>query len=1736
MRISSMRGRTLGLICGMVLPMAIGVAQGADAVPGRSSTLLPDGRLLLLGGERSGVSQAAAIVENPRDGAQSLLPGGLRQARAWHSATMLPTGSVLVLGGLGEDGRFLGSPEALDPVTGTSSPFQMPGFDPRAFHTATLLTDGRVLIAGGRSQSGQVLDTLVLWDYRTNLVTPIDGGMKVAREKHSATLLPDGRVLFGGGVDSHGAPLVSNEIFDPESEETTLQPTRAPEETAEPPLRLEVSLPQDGAAEVALDGIFTFRFSRPLDPRTANRHTVTFAGPDGAVPANVVPAESGMLLFVVPETGLLPATEYQIALSGLESGTEDLPDTTLSFTTADFLLAAPGLGFDIAEVSAAGDSSVLSADRNLPALVAQDGVTALSGQVLRIDGSPLMNVTLSIGGQSAKTDASGRFLLSSVPDGHQVLVIDGTTASTAAAAFGVFEAGLELETGKTNILPYTIWMTKLDTAHVATISSPTKTETVLTNPLLPGLELHLPPSAVIYDRNWKPVTRIGITPIPLNRPPFPLPNVHVPIYFTIQPGGAWITVQDPKEPQGGWLVYPNTYHSAPGTRYDFWNYDATGKGWYIYGHGTVTPDGKSIVPDQGVLIYGFTGAMVGSPDLAPFGGPAPGNTSSDDGDPVDLGTGLFVLNTTDLYIPDTIPITLRRTYRQNDTISRAFGIGSTHIYDIFLIGDTNPWTYVDLVLPDGSQIYFPRISPGTSYDDAVYQNTSGSTVFYGATMSWNGNGWNMVLKDGTTLIFPDGILASDPQQAALLGIIDRNGNTVQLARDSSSNLLSITSPSGRWIDFTYDSSNRVIQAEDNLGRAVTYAYNAAGSLASVVDASGKTTSYTYDANNNMLSLTDARGIVYVQNQFDSNNRVVKQKLADGGIYRFDYTLNAKGNVMETRVTNPLGFNRLVTFNANGYTVTDKKAVGEPVEQATSYKWNTATNLLLEFTDPLGRTTAFTYDFFADLTTITRLSGTPQKSVTRFTYDPEFHRPTSVTDALDHTYNLTYDDAGNLIGDSDPLGVKWTAEYNGAGEPVSFTDPLGNATHLAYSFGDLTAVSDPLLHTSTRALDGGGRPFESSDALGNKTSYSFDPLNRPLETVNPLGGRMKFIFDADSNLTGTTDESNHSNTYVYDSLDRLTSRADPLGRKESYQYDLMGNLTKFTDRRGVAVELTYDPLNRLTKAQYLTGGTTSSSTTLTYDAGNRLVKIDDSRSSSITHTYDGLDDLTSETTPDGVVSYTYDLLGRRTSFTASGQPSVHYAYDDDNRLTKITQGSATVSFGYDAAGRRISMTLPNGVEGSYTYDAASRLTSLQYKHGGAEVGALIYSYDANNRRTSVGGTLAGFTLPDAVSSATYDAANELKHWGAASSIYDANGNLTDDGTHSYLWNDRNQLAQVKVSGSGATSAMFQYDGLGRRVESLTGGGATNFLYDGLDIVQEQSTEKANLLTGLSPDEIFTRTDSSGVNSFLSDALGTTVALAGANGAIDTQYAYSTFGATSATGAASTNPFQFTGREIDSTGLYYLRARYYSPALGRFVSEDPFNFAHLTSQNLPLRRGIFGNGYAYVLNSPPNLRDVCGLSPNNPFPASAADSGPSTNDPLISFLTGSSPKGIAIGVTGGVGLPGGGFNVGVGIGFSPQVGWFGYGTAGVGFNAGLSAGYGVEGTLIGDINQFQGPGTEIGIDTPVASGAVGYSGFNSWESSFSTVPYSPNSFSATFGPGWGGGAHYYWTDTGIIPISR
>jgi RHS repeat-associated protein len=1200
----------------------------------------------------------------------------------------------------------------------------------------------------------------------------------------------------------------------------------------------------------------------------------------------------------------------------------------------------------------------------LPPLHAPPGVTALAGQALRLNGTPLAGVTLTFGGHSAQTDESGRFLLSSIASGTDVLAIDGRSASKPGRAYGYFEVRVDVIAGKTNVLPFAIWMTKLDQAHAVSFPSPTTRETVISTPEIPGLEVRLPAGTVIKDSDGKVVTQLSITAIPVNRPPFPLPaGAEVPLYFTVQPGSSYIF------PSGARIIYPNYTHLAPGTRTNFWDYDPDQKGWFIYGHGTVTADGKQVVPDAGVIVWEFTGAMLSPAGyLAAIFGPILKGFGLD-GDPVDLQTGLFVLRKIDMALPDIMPLTLSRTYRQGDKdsngnyISRDFGIGTTNSFNMYLVGAPGAYQYADLMLPDGGKVHYVRTSPGTGFSDAVFQAQTTPSEFYLSKIVYNGHGWNLTLKNGTMYIFGD--------NAPLQAIRDRHGNQITLSRPGgpNSNITQVTSPNGRWIAFTYDASNRITQAQDNIGRTVSYTYDAVGNLWKVTDPNGGVTTYTYDANHNMLTLQDARQIVFLTNQYDANGRVIKQTQSDQTTYQFSYVLNGSNQVIETDVTDPRSIKRKVTFNGDGYLVTDTYAVGAPEQQTVTLTRQTGSDLVTSVTDALNRQTSFGYDTMGNVTSVTSLAGTPNAVTTQLTYEPTFNQISSVTDPLNHATQLGYDTNGNLATVTDALQHQTTIAYNYFGQPISTKDPFGNLTQLQYSFGDPVANVDPLGNTTKYFIDGAGRPITSTDPLGDVVRTDYDPLNRPTQVTDANGSVTAFTYDQNSNVKSAKDARTNTTSYSYDNMDRLITRTDPLLRSESYSYDANGNVSQFTDRKGQVTAFTYDNLNRETFAGFgktVSHGVTSYQSTInyTYDAGDRLTKTVDSVGGTITPVFDNLDRLTSETTGQGQVTYTYDNASRRATMQVAGQPLVSYGYDNANRLTSITQGTSVVTPVYDTAGRLTSLSLPNGVVMAYGYNNGSQLTSITYTKGATTLGDLGYSYDSAGHRTGETGTFARTNFPAALTSAAYNADNQLTAWGSASLSYDANGNMLSDGTNSFTWDARNQLSSV---GTKRTTSSFQYDAYGRRMQKSVAGNTTSYLYDGLNPVQELSgtTPTANMLTGLGVDQYVTRTDSAGTRNYLSDALGSTVALTDSNGAVQTSYTYEPFGNATSSGSSSTNSYQFTGRENDGAGLDFYRSRYYNPTFGRFVSEDPMG---LSAGN--------PNLYGYAASEPTDFTDPSG----------------------------------------------------------------------------------------------------------------------------------------------------------------
>jgi len=188
---------------------------------------------------------------------------------------------------------------------------------------------------------------------------------------------------------------------------------------------------------------------------------------------------------------------------------------------------------------------------------------------------------------------------------------------------------------------------------------------------------------------------------------------------------------------------------------------------------------------------------------------AAGDCCGTDGEPVNLTTGLFTLEQTDVALPDVLPIAITRSYRTRDPEIRPFGRGMTHPYAMFL-WSAHEFTEADLILPDGGRIHYVRTSAGTSNTDAVFEHverpnpppgeqpTSATpTAFYRSVMRWNGRGWDIRLKDGTVYVFGE--------TAPLQAIRDRYGNTITITHqyDQTGPITRVTSPHGRWFEFSY---------------------------------------------------------------------------------------------------------------------------------------------------------------------------------------------------------------------------------------------------------------------------------------------------------------------------------------------------------------------------------------------------------------------------------------------------------------------------------------------------------------------------------------------------------------------------------------------------------------------------------------------------------------------------------------------------------------------------------------------------------------------------------------------------------------------------------------------------------------------------------------------------------------------------------------------------------------------
>ncbi|MBZ4423346.1 RHS repeat domain-containing protein, partial [Myxococcus sp. RHSTA-1-4] len=660
-------------------------------------------------------------------------------------------------------------------------------------------------------------------------------------------------------------------------------------------------------------------------------------------------------------------------------------------------------------------------------------------------------------------------------------------------------------------------------------------------------------------------------------------------------------------------------------------------------------------------------------------------------------------------------------------------------------------------------------------------------------------------------------------------------------------------------------------------------------------------------------------------------------------------------------------------------VQDIYPLGTPEQRVTTFELASSNGRRTAMTDALGRRTEFEHDAHGNLTKVTKLAGTPQATSIQYTYTAE-NRLASIRDELGHLSVYEYDAQGNVSRFEDATGRFIEYTHDSQGRMVSKRAGTDAPTTFFYEGADLVAVTNGAGLTTQFVRDALGRAVARRSPGGQVNRYEYDARDRLIKHTNALGHVTSFAYDKTGNFTLLRDARGKETLYSYNSLGLLSERTDSLARTEVYGYDAAGRLKTFRDQKGQVMGWNYDTSGAEVLVGF--GATVASPESFTssiqgvYDAAGRLVRLEDSLGPVITYAYDGFDRLTQEVSPSGTVDYTYDAAGRLTSMTSSGQAQIVYAYDDADRLTSITQGSRTVSFTYDAAGRRASTVLPGGVSQTYTYDAAGRLTRVEYTRGSVFLGDLTYTLDANGDRISVGGTYARTGLPEAVAGAVYDAASQLTAWKGRTLTYDANGSLESDGLKTYTWDARGQLA--RVSDSLATLAEFTYDPTGRRSRKSVAGVTTDYHYSGPTIIQERrGGTTTGLLTGFGLDEVYSRTTSADSRDYLTDALGSTVALADGTGALTAAYTYEPYGASELTGDAFGNTQSFTGREDDGNGLYYFRARYYEPETGRFLQSEPMLHEPGYVVDMALK-GHVVPAYAYAANNPLYFVDPTGLA--------------------------------------------------------------------------------------------------------------------------------------------------------------
>ena len=716
--------------------------------------------------------------------------------------------------------------------------------------------------------------------------------------------------------------------------------------------------------------------------------------------------------------------------------------------------------------------------------------------------------------------------------------------------------------------------------------------------------------------------------------------------------------------------------------------------------------------------------------------------------------------------------------------------------------------------------------------------------------------------------------------------------------------------------FKYDDANKITRRTDAYGNTAEYHYNDLGLITTAIDPQGGVTQYTYDTDGRLLSVRNPIGNT-TSYAYDARGRLTRFADSAGAVTRIEY--DNGGNPVK---------------------------ITDPLEQVWERE-DDAQGLLLRSKDPSGRVTQLTYSSKGRLSTL--------------------------TDSFGRNQHFDWSDMGELLCSVDAANGKTQFAHDEFGRITRITAAGNRTTHISYdNMNNVTQVIHPSGASVQMQYTPQGNLTQYIDTIGRSTRYKYDGLSQPTERTDPNGQRLRYEYDKQRNLTALTNENGERYELEYDKNQRVIMETGFDGRIQQYHYDAAGHLVRHLDGSHRVTSFKRDPMGRLLQKRTSTGEITQ----YEYDALGQLTKAYNNHC-VLSFRYDSLGQLIGEIQNHRRIEHRYDAPGQKTHTILPNGATIRYAYDQRGLLTRITHsgrilceiardefgqetlcrtGNVSSQFSHDPMGRLIrQQTLKDEIPlwgRSYRYDKMGNLRQIDELSGAK----IKFHYDALDRlQTAEGLAKEQFTFDPAgnLLDSQYPEpegfvqGNRLRVFQNYRFEYDDVGNLVRQfqgklETRLY-YNVANQLVRAHKN---AQTFEYSYDPLGRRIKKQDAHGETVYLWDGDHLIHEQCNNVnttyiyqpgcSNPLCLIRDDEVY---------YFHADQSGTTHIVTNLAGELVWKAAYKAYGAVFHLEVqAIDNPIRFAGWYYDrETGLYYSGHRYYHPAIGRFVQQDPLGLA-------------------------------------------------------------------------------------------------------------------------------------------------------------------------------------------------